>query len=137
MTELEAILLESQNDYMKYSRRSLASRQTLIRNNYEVLVKLQELGLYTGSICWFGCYCPTEIRVQVSDLPKLRTKFDKVKALDAYEVYKASDNTVKVRLDLGPGDKFVFYVRQLEEDSKCKIVRTTSVETQLICERGQ
>jgi hypothetical protein len=69
------------------------------------------------------------------NLVQLRALFGEIKVTEEKEIHSAENNTVRVYLSIGDGYSGPrwYVVRQLEENSRCKIETRSYSDTQLVC----
>lgn len=137
----DELILKLRNAAQDGFRTRLEADLRLWRANYDIMEKLIEVGLVRADVdienaTRNGYF----VKIEQSDLPKLRRVFDTVKDSGMYEVEDASKNLVRVILDVGqPYDKYwgikVYYVRELASDSRCRIERRSLDDSTVVCAR--
>ena len=125
------------DDVERASKAYLERAKIECAQRYDVLRGLYYAGAI-DSISMFSARYSTRIIVQADKLPAIRQQFPRCADTREYEAHSASENTVKVYLDLGvetAGVK-VCYVRELPPDSPCKFVEQeypSGKTKQLVC----
>lgn len=141
MTTDELILLNMRNEYLRKDRDYQTTAMQLWRDNLRIARGMESVGLWNSQEYLIDMYCRygRKVEVQASDLPKLRTVFPQVKDTGEYSVENAEENTVRVWLDLGIGNRAdswsvnVYYVKRLPPEARCKIERRYEPIDTVVC----
>ena len=147
-TEKELILLKLRND-RRATERNLET--VLIRRwgvNYEIYERLKSVGLIPSywdddpdRLAHHVMFGP-ELKLDASDLPKVRKAFPAVKDSGHYEVEDAAKSLVKVFLDLGfavfEGMDWMWYMRPyylktLPPYARCRVEAFTETKARVVC----